>query len=86
MPVISRQVIDAVTASRGQEARNIAKVAAGRELLCDVFNAMRDGRVRRAPTPGQTARAAPGPKAGREAAHPSAPPAATPVPAARATS
>jgi transposase len=51
----ARQVKDAVLARRGKEARNIAKVAAARELLCDVFYAMRDGKVRRAPRPGQAA-------------------------------
>jgi len=50
-----RQVKDAIIARRGKEAKNIAKVAAARELLCDVFYAMRDGRVRRAPRPGQAA-------------------------------
>jgi transposase len=50
-----RQAMDAVIARRGREAKNIAKVAAARELLCDVFYAMRDGRVRRAPRPGQAA-------------------------------
>lgn len=49
----SRQVKDAVIARRGREAKNIAKVATARELLCDVFYAMRDGRVRRAPRPGR---------------------------------
>ena len=51
----AREVKDSVIARRGKEARNIAKVAAARELLRDVFYAMRDGRVRRAPRPGQTA-------------------------------
>jgi transposase len=50
-----RQVKDAVIARRGKEAKNIAKVAAARELLCDVFYAMRDGRARRASQPGQAA-------------------------------
>lgn len=50
-----RQVKDAVLARRGKEAKNIAKVAAARELLCEVFYAMRDGRVRRAAQPGQAA-------------------------------
>jgi len=50
-----RQVKDAIIARRGKEARNIAKVAAARELLTLIFYAMRDGRIRRAPTPGQAA-------------------------------
>jgi transposase len=50
-----RQVKDAIIGRRGKEARNIAKVAAARELLCDVFYAMRDGRVRRASQPRQAA-------------------------------
>jgi transposase len=50
-----RQVKDGVIARRGKEAKNIAKVAAARELLCEVFYAMRDGRVRRAAQPGQAA-------------------------------
>ena len=50
-----RQVKDAVIARRGKEAKNIAEVAAARQLLCDVSYAMRDGRVRRAPRPGQAA-------------------------------
>jgi transposase len=53
-----RQVKDSVIARRGKEAKNIAKVAAARELLCDVFYAMRDGRVRRAAQPAQPAQAA----------------------------
>jgi len=51
----ARQAKDGIIARRGTEARNIAKVAAARELLCDVFYAMRDGRVRRASAPGQAA-------------------------------
>jgi hypothetical protein len=47
--------MDAVLAGRGRAAKNIAKVAAARELLCDVFYAMLDGHVRRAPRPGQAA-------------------------------
>src|ERR1700742_291067 len=50
-----RQAMDSVIARRGKEAKNIAKVAAARELLCDVFYTTRDGRVRRAPRPGQAA-------------------------------
>ena len=50
-----RQVKDAVIARRGKEAKNTAEVAAARELPCDVFCAMRDGRARRAPGPGQAA-------------------------------
>jgi hypothetical protein len=50
-----RQVKDAIIARRGTQARNIAKVAAARELLTLVFYALRDGRVRRAIPPGQAA-------------------------------
>jgi transposase len=50
-----RQVKDAIIARRGTQAKNIAKVAAARELLTLVFYAMRDGRVRRAAPPGQAA-------------------------------
>src|SRR5271165_2191423 len=42
-----RQVKDAIIARRGKEAKNIAKIAAARELLTLVFYGMRDGRVRR---------------------------------------
>jgi len=50
-----REVKDAIIARRGKEARNIAKVAAARELLTLVFYAMRDGHVRRAAQRGQAA-------------------------------
>ena len=50
-----REVKDAIIARRGTQARNIAKVAAARELLTLVFYAMRDGRIRRATPPGQAA-------------------------------
>jgi transposase len=50
-----RQVKDGIIARRGKEAKNIAKVAAARELLTLVFYAMRDGRIRRATPPGQAA-------------------------------
>ena len=43
-----REVKDAIIARRGAEAKNIAKVAAARELLIQVLYAMRDGRIRRA--------------------------------------
>ena len=62
-----RQVKDGIIARRGKEAKNIAKVAAARELLTLVFYGMRDGHVRRA-----LQRRRPhdlsGPAAGREAA------------------
>src|SRR5438477_6353405 len=48
-----RQVKDAIIARRGKEARNIAKVAAARELLTLVFYQMRDGHARRALQRGQ---------------------------------
>jgi transposase len=41
-----RQRKDAILARRGSQARNIAKVAAARQLLTWVFYAMRDGQVR----------------------------------------
>jgi len=50
-----RQVRDGIIARRGKEARNIAKVAAARELLTLVFYGMRDGHVRRALQRGQAA-------------------------------
>jgi len=50
-----RQVKDAIIARRGKEAKNIAKVAAARELLTLVFYGMRDGHLRRALQRGQAA-------------------------------
>ena len=41
-----RQRKDAIIARRGKEARNIAKVAAARQLLTCVFYVMRDGEAR----------------------------------------
>ncbi|HEU5392994.1 MAG TPA: IS110 family transposase [Streptosporangiaceae bacterium] len=46
-----RQAKEAIIARRGKEARNIAKTAAARVLLTQVFYAMRDGHVRRASIP-----------------------------------
>jgi transposase len=46
-----RQVQEAIIARRGTGARNIAKTAAARTLLTQVFYAMRDGHVRRATRP-----------------------------------
>jgi transposase len=46
-----REVKDAIIARRGTQARNIAKTAAARQLLTQVFYAMRDGNVRRATRP-----------------------------------
>ena len=46
-----RQVKDAIIARRGKEAKNIAKIAAARELLTLVFYGMRDGRIRRPASP-----------------------------------
>jgi transposase len=43
-----REARDAIIARRGKEARNIARTAAARILLTQVFYAMRDGRIRRA--------------------------------------
>jgi transposase len=42
---------EAITARRGPQARNIAKTAAARVLLTQVFYAMRDGHVRRTSDP-----------------------------------
>jgi hypothetical protein len=42
---------DAILARRGRQARNIAKVAAARELLALVFYGLRDGQVRAVATP-----------------------------------
>ena len=41
-------VKDAILARRGDQARGIAKTAAARILLTQVFYAPRDGRIRRA--------------------------------------
>ena len=41
-----RQRKDAIIARRGKEARNIARVAAARQLLTCVFCTMRDGQAR----------------------------------------
>ena len=46
-----RQARDAIIARRGPEARSIAKTAAARVLLTDVFYALRDGHLRRAAAP-----------------------------------
>jgi len=46
-----QQVKEAITARRGKEARNIAKTAAARVLLTQVFYALRDGHVRSAGRP-----------------------------------
>ena len=55
-----RQRRDAITARRGGQAKNIAKVAAARELLTMVFYGLRDGHVRRlvAPAKAQSQQAA----------------------------
>ena len=69
-----RQVKDGIIARRGKEAKNIAKVAAARELLTLVFYGMRDGHVRRArPARRRRPHDLSGPAAGREAADHSAP-------------
>ena len=46
-----RQVKDAIIARRGKEAKNIAKIAAARELLTLVYYGMRDGSIRRQAAP-----------------------------------
>ena len=43
-----QQVKDAIITRRGPEARSIAKTAAARIMLTQVFYGMRDGHVRRA--------------------------------------
>jgi hypothetical protein len=43
-----RQVKDAIIARRGVQARGIAKTAAARILLTQVFYGLRDGHIRRA--------------------------------------
>jgi transposase len=45
-----REVKDAIIARRGEQARGIAKTAAARVMLTQVFYALRDGHVRRALT------------------------------------
>jgi transposase len=45
-----REVKDAIIARRGEQARSIAKTAAARVMLTQVFYALRDGHVRRALT------------------------------------
>ncbi len=42
-----QQAKDAIIARRGAGARNIAKTAAARQLLTQVFYSMRDGHIRR---------------------------------------
>ena len=53
LPAGSRplEVKEAIIARRGPGARNIAKTAAARVLLTQVFYALRDGYVRRATHP-----------------------------------
>ncbi len=46
-----REVKDAIIARRGKEARDIAKVAAARQMLTLVFYGLRDGHIRRAISP-----------------------------------
>ena len=41
-----RAAKDAIIARRGKQARNIAKVAAARQLLTLVFYGLRDGQIR----------------------------------------
>jgi hypothetical protein len=45
------EVNDAIIARRGKKARNIAKIAAARELLTLAYYGMRDGRIRRVTAP-----------------------------------
>ena len=51
----TRQVKDAIIARRGPQARNIAKVAAARELLVLVFYGLRDGHIRALSAPARAA-------------------------------
>ena len=54
-------VKDAIIARRGKEAKNIAKVAAARQLLTLIFYGLRDGQIRcLSQSPGQLP-ALPGP-------------------------
>jgi len=46
---------DAITARRGNQAKNIAKVAAARKLLTLVYYGMRDGQIRCLHAPAQAA-------------------------------
>ena len=41
-----REAKDAIIARRGAQARNIAKVAAARQLLTLIFYGLRDGHIR----------------------------------------
>jgi transposase len=50
----ARQVKDGIIARRGTQARNIAKVAAARELLTLVFYGLRDGHIRHLAQPATT--------------------------------
>jgi len=75
-PVRERK--DSIIARRGKQARNIAKVAAARELLTLVFYGMRDHQIRclarpAAATAGASGMTRPWPAAWREAAEHSAP-------------
>ena len=51
----ARDVKDAIIARRGQQARNIAKVAAARRLLTLVYYGLRDGQIRCLPEPARAA-------------------------------
>ena len=56
-----RAAKDSIIARRGKQARNIAKVAAARQLLTLVFYGLRDGQIRcLSPRPGQPAATATG--------------------------
>src|SRR6266571_4651366 len=55
-PARPGQARDAIIARRGPQARNIAKTAAARVLLTQVFCALRDGRVRSAGRPAERTR------------------------------
>jgi len=59
-----RAAKDAIIARRGKQARNIAKVAAARQLLTLVFYGLRDGQIRAlAPRPAPPAATSGGPAA-----------------------
>ncbi len=50
-----RDAKDAIIARRGEQARNIAKVAAARRLLTLVYYGLRDGQIRCLPAPARAA-------------------------------
>jgi transposase len=51
----ARDAKDAIIARRGEQARNIAKVAAARRLLTLIYYGLRDGQIRCLPAPARAA-------------------------------